>query len=154
MRGGWGPVTMGGNTIMRWNVLGTVVLSGILSAGAMSCASQHSDLPQKAMPANATFTGSWLTNFGVMKITQKDDGTVFGTFDYKTGGQVEGTVTGGVMQFQWIQPGDFQVGRREVSGHGYLVISDDGTEVEGEWGYADKYMGGGKWTGHRTEGGH
>ncbi len=74
-------------------------------------------------------------------------GTRVERLNIKTGGEVEGEVVGGVFKFRWVQPGDFQVGRREVSGNGYLVISDDGLEMEGEWGYKDNYTGGGKWTG-------
>ncbi len=133
---------------MHWKNLGILLLAGMMSFGAMSCATQE-PIPQREMPANATFTGQWLTNFGMMKIKQMEDGTAQGSYDYRTGGLVEGTVTGGVFMFRWVQPGDFQVGRREVSGHAYFVISDDGQEVEGEWGYDKEYRGAGKWTGKK-----
>lgn len=125
------------------------VLFGSLAFGAFACASSGFVMPTREMPAGASFTGRWSTNFGEMRLTQQPDGTTHGTFDYKAGGVIDGTVSGGVLSFDWSQPGDFQVGRREVNGKGYLVISDDGTEVNGKWGYADHYTGGGEWTGSK-----
>ncbi len=127
-----------------------------LGIGCLSgCASSGANIPVAAMPDGESFSGLWRTNFGDMKLTQKADGTVNGTFSYKTGGEITGKVEGGVMKFSWIQPGDFQVGRRDVSGHGYLVItineSEDETECKGEWGYADNYTGGGTWFGTKAK---
>ena len=102
------------------------------------------------MPAGASFTGLWYSNeFGEMKITVNSDNTFHGTFEYQHG-EIDGRVEGGVMIFDWVQPGDFQVARREVRGRGYLVISDDGMEMSGGWGYGDNYSGGGKWTGQKA----
>ena len=133
---------------MRLKTLCVGLLAGALSVGAMACA-PSCQVPQREMPAGATFSGLWYTNFGHMKLTQRSDGETRGTFSYKTGGEMVGTVTGGVFVFEWVQPGDFQVGRREVRGKGYLVISDDGLEVNGEWGYGENYTGGGDWTGQK-----
>lgn len=133
---------------MLLRTFATCLLMGILSLGSLSCASS-SNIPVREMPANATFSGQWYTTFGFMDISQRSDGYARGTFDYKSGGEVEGTVVGGVFQFRWVQPGDFSVGRREVSGHGYLVISDDGLNMSGRWGYNDAYEGGGEWTGKK-----
>ncbi len=135
---------------MRLRTLGAALLFGMLSIGAMGCAQTTADLPKREMPAGATFSGLWYTNFGDMKLTQKSDGYTRGTFDFKGEGQVEGQVEGGVFIFEWLQPGDFQVGRREVKGKGYLVIGDDGLTMQGEWGYGDKYTGGGEWTGNKA----
>lgn len=130
---------------------GFIALS--LSFGALTgCAAPDAVVPTAAMPAGESYSGLWYTNFGEMKLTQKSDGSVRGTFDYKTGGNIEGTVTGGVLKFHWDQPGDFQVGRRDVSGNGYLVLTvgEDGTECKGEWGYGENYTGGGTWTGTKA----
>lgn len=123
------------------------------AAGMAGCASSNDNIPVAAMPSGETFSGLWRTNFGDMKLTQNSDGTVKGTFDYKTGGEIEGTVEGGVLKFAWRQPGDFQVGRREVAGHGYLVITivDDETVCKGEWGYVGNYTGGGDWHGTKAK---
>ena len=125
------------------------ILAAGLSFGAMAC-STTSNIPTREMPANASFTGLWYSDeFGEMKITVNPDNTVHGTFDYHDG-EIDGRVQGGVMIFDWIQPGDFQHARREVRGKGYLVISNDGMEMSGKWGYKDNYEGGGKWTGRKA----
>ncbi|MCL2325192.1 MAG: hypothetical protein FWC40_01620 [Proteobacteria bacterium] len=126
-----------------------VMCLSVCGLSAMSCASSYS-VPVRAMPAGATFDGLWYTNFGEMRIRQTADGRVSGTFAFRTGGEFEGEVVGGVMKFRWTQPGDFQVGRREVVGRGYLVISDDGLNMAGQWGYGDDYVGGGEWTGEKA----
>ncbi len=136
---------------MKIRTLAAAIMIGFMSLGAVGCASNQVVLPSREMPAGASFSGLWYTNFGDLTLTQKADGYTRGTFDYK--GQectVEGKVEGGVFIFDWVQPGDFQVGRREVSGKAYLVISDDGLSCEGEWGYVDNYTGGGKWTGNKA----
>lgn len=135
---------------MRIRTLASAFLFGCLSIGAMGCASSTASIPQQAMPSGASFSGLWYTNFGDMKLTQKADGYTRGTFDYRTGGEVEGRVEGGVFIFEWVQAGDFQVGRREVRGKGYLVMGADGLSMEGEWGYKDSYSGGGKWSGTKA----
>ena len=135
---------------MRLKVLATLFLTVCMAWGVMGCASTTANIPVREMPAGATFSGLWYTNFGDLTLTQKPDGYTRGTFDYKTDGEVECLVEGGVFIFECVQPGDFQVGRREVRGKAYLVISDDGLSVEGKWGYGDQYTGGGDWTGNKA----
>ncbi|MBO4349804.1 MAG: hypothetical protein J6A01_02525 [Proteobacteria bacterium] len=135
---------------MRLRTIGLALIAGCLSLGTMACTTPTANLPHREMPAGATFSGLWYTNFGDMTLTQKMDGYTRGTFDYKGEGQVEGKVEGGVFIFDWMQPGDFQIGRREVRGKGYLVISDDGLSMTGQWGYGDAYTGGGEWTGNKA----
>ena len=135
---------------MKLRTWAMVLLGASLSWGAVSCASTQTVLPSREMPAGATFSGLWYSNFGDVKLTQKADGTTRGSFDYKVDGTIEGKVTGGVFVFEWIQPGDFQVGRRDVSGKGYFVISDDGLEFTGQWGYGENYTGGGEWKGTKA----
>lgn len=135
---------------MRIHFLATLLLMAILSFGTTGCGPSMPDIPVRSMPAGATFSGLWYTNFGDLTLTQRADGYTRGSFDYKTDGEVEGRVEGGVFIFDWVQPGDFQVGRREVRGKAYLVISDDGLSVSGQWGYGDQYVGGGEWTGTKA----
>lgn len=121
--------------------------------GMTGCAKPDAAVPTAAMPAGQTFSGLWYTNaFGDMKLTQREDGTVRGEYDKPKNSVIEGTVEGGVMKFSWSQPGDFQVARREVSGHAYLILfmGEDGPEVKGEWGYGDNYTGGGEWTARKA----
>ena len=131
---------------MRIKTLALAVMLGCCGVGTVSCASSTASIPTRSMPAGATFSGLWYTNFGDLTLTQKADGYTRGSLDFKSGGSVEGRVEGGVFIFDWVQYGDFQVARREVSGKAYLVISDDGLSAEGKWGYGDKYEGGGIWT--------
>jgi hypothetical protein len=74
---------------------------------------------------------------------------VTGTFSYRTGGTIEGTLEGGVLKFAWVQPGEFGEARREVRGSGFLQISLDGNAFGGRWGYGQDHEGGGVWTGER-----
>lgn len=136
--------------IMKLKTLAFALILGCVSVGQFSCASTQTVIPTRTMPAGASFSGRWYSNFGDMRLTQKADGYTRGEFDYKSGGSVEGKVVGGVFIFDWIQFGDFQVGRREVFGKAYLVISDDGLTAEGKWGYGDNYDGGGIWTAQKA----
>ena len=137
---------------MRLRYFAVLLLACCMTIGFLGCnsAASISSIPTKTMPSGATFSGLWYTNFGDMKITVNPDGTARGTFDYKTGGEFEGEVRGGVLIFTWIQPGDFQVGRREVRGKAYLIISDDGLKMKGKWGYGENYSGGGEWHGDKA----
>lgn len=129
-----------------------LALSLMLFAGAaaLSGCGPREVIPQRAMPAGATFTGLWYTTFDDLRMTQ--NGTeVIGTFEYKSGGKIAGRVEGGVLLFDWVQEGDLSVGRREVSGKGYFVISDDGRKLDGRWGYGDSRTNGGTWTGDRAD---
>lgn len=124
---------------------------GCMSVGVVSCAPASVSIPVREMPAGASFSGRWHSNFGEMKLTQKSDGVTRGTFDFKGGSNtIEGRADGGVLRFEWVQAGDFQVGRREVRGRGYLVISDDGQAFTGKWGYGANETGGGEWTGTKA----
>ncbi|MBR4986346.1 MAG: hypothetical protein IKY83_11485 [Proteobacteria bacterium] len=135
---------------MRLKTLAISILFGCLSLGTMSCGAPQANIPTRSMPAGASFSGLWYTTFGDLKLTQRADGYTRGTFDYKTDGEVEGKVEGGVFILDWIQPGDFQVGRREVKGKAFFVISDDGLSFEGRWGYNDSYDNGGIWKGTKA----
>ncbi len=106
-------------------------------------------IPQSPMPPGASYTGLWYSNYDDMQVVQQGD-KVSGTFEYKTGGQISGTLQGGVLIFDWVQTGDLSVGRREVKGKGYWVMGQDGMHFEGKWGYGDSFTDGGKWTGDKA----
>ena len=107
-------------------------------------------LPQAPMPAGATYTGLWYSDFDDMRLVQEGN-TVTGTFEYKDGGTLAGTLEGGVLVFEWVQTGDLNVGRREVRGRGYFVISNDGQQITGRWGYGDSHLDGGEWNGEKAK---
>jgi len=135
---------------MQTRVQSLLLVVALLFAAVLSTSCGASvQIPSKPMPSGATFTGLWYSNYGDMKLVQKDD-SVTGTFDYKTGGRIAGTVTGGVLRFDWVQDGDLSVGRREITGKGYFVISDDGLKFEGQWGYGDNLTDGGTWTAEKA----
>lgn len=119
----------------------------LLLAGWMSACGSKVIIPTAPMPSGGSFDGRWYSNYGRMHLHQSGN-EVTGTFDYKDGGTIAGTVTGGVLEFDWVQTGDLAVGRREVAGKGYFVLkSNDGIFIlEGEYGFDDKYTGGGAWT--------
>lgn len=126
-------------------ILAILVLITITACAASNTAK----IPVKSMPPGATFDGLWYTDFGDMNLSSKGE-NIYGDFEHRTGGVIEGQVKGGVMRFKWKQLGDFNIGKREVEGHGYFVISNDGLSFTGQWGYADKYEGGGKWDGRKA----
>jgi hypothetical protein len=97
--------------------------------------------PIKPMPAGATFKGKWYSEeYKIMKVYEKD-GKIFGTFTLQKGGTFEGTAEGGVLIFDWFAEGDLSEGTKDISGKGYLVISDDGKALKGERGILSKHTG-------------
>lgn len=127
--------------------LALVVALGAVGSG---CASGP-QLTPKPLPAGVSFSGTWYSpQYDKMLLEQKGN-KVIGTFSYKEGGHLEGELDGNILYFNWDQPGDFAVGRRTISGSGYLVMSDDGRSLAGRWGYDDDREGGGVWTADRFE---
>ena len=114
----------------------------------LGCAHQEA-IPTQVMPAGASFDGRWYSDFGDVKLSQANDGKFYGTFDYQNG-EIFGELRDGVLVIDWIQPGDFAVGRREVKGKGYFLMNHDGNSFTGRWGYEDSYSNGGKWEGKRA----
>lgn len=130
------------------NLLAALFLSGC-SLCVVGCAPKD-PIPVKQMPAGASYEGRWYTNFGTMDVEKNPDGSFFGKYDYHEGGELSGKVEGGVMVFEWLQYGDLQHGTREMKGHGFFVISDDGLKLAGKWGYHASYSNGGDWTGDKA----
>ncbi len=135
-------------TRQNWNHLAIALLATALMLATAACASAPL-IPQTPMPAGASFTGLWYSNYDDMQLVQQGD-KVSGTFEYKTGGQLSGTLQGGVLHFDWVQIGDLSVGRREVKGKGYFIMGKDGQHFEGKWGYEDSLSNGGSWTGDKA----
>ncbi|MDX9719536.1 MAG: hypothetical protein RBU37_02230 [Myxococcota bacterium] len=127
----------------------TAIAFSLLLAGLSACSSSAEILPTRAMPPGASFEGLWYSNYGDMRL-QQEGNKVTGTFDYKLGGSIEGELQGGVLVFDWRQEGDLNLGRRDVFGKGYFVISDNGISFEGKWGYAESYSNGGTWTANKA----
>lgn len=104
------------------------------------------------MPEGASFTGVWFSQqFGRMYLRQVG-GDVRGIYEHDNGGTMEGTVDGNMLKFKWLDPGDRQAAVRTQQGHGYLMLKpgEQDPVLEGEWGYDEKYVGGGVWTAEWT----
>ncbi len=127
-------------------------LLGIVAAATfLAACSSAPSIPSKPMPRGVSYTGKWYSpQYENMILKQQSDGTVKGKFSYKNGGTLFGKLEGNVLHFDWIQPGDFDVARREVRGKGYFSINDDGATFSGRWGYDDDNTGGGAWDGERV----
>ncbi|MEM1349930.1 MAG: hypothetical protein AAGI01_15325 [Myxococcota bacterium] len=133
----------------RWVAL---VLCTVL-VGFVGCSAPSAVLPTPTpMPEGQSFTGVWYSQqFGRMYLRQVG-GDVRGIYEHDDGGTLEGTVDGNMLKFRWLDPGDRQAAVRTQQGHGYLVLKrgEPDTVLEGEWGYDEKYAGGGVWTAEWT----
>ena len=74
------------------------LLVASLCLGGCSAAPQ---IPVKAMPPGANFTGLWYSNHDDMNLVQSGN-EVQGTFEYKSGGVINGALQGGVLLFDWV----------------------------------------------------
>lgn len=126
----------------------SIVFLAFTSFGFVACTPKEV-LPTQAMPAGASFEGRWYSDFGDVKLSIAQDGKYYGTFDYQDG-EIFGELRDGVLLFDWIQPGDFAVGRREVRGKAYFVMGADGKKFTGRWGYNESYTNGGSWNGEKA----
>ncbi len=127
------------------------VVGCVAVASLAACSNNQVKIESRPMPAGASFTGDWYSpQYENMTLTQTG-ATVRGTFTYKTGGELEGTLDGNVLYFKWSQPGDFKVARRDVSGEGYFVMDESGDSFTGRWGYEDDNHSGGVWDAERLE---
>lgn len=112
-----------------------------------SCKSAPAIPEAKSLPVGAKITGVWYSpQFEQMYIRQVGD-ELRGIYTYKYGGSLEGKVTGDLITFKWIDPGDASEARRSLRGEGYwqVVREGDGIFLRGRWGYNEDYYGGGPW---------
>jgi len=130
-----------------------LVLSMVLSTGctASNPNARPDNLPQAKMPAGATFTGTWYSTpeiLGRVYLTQQGEDVV-GTYEHRSG-QICGKVVGGVLFFDWQEPGDGARARKARRGRGFFVMKPDGRTFEGEWGLDDEWRGGGPWSAEKV----
>ena len=123
-----------------------ILLCFVLFASACS---SSPNIPDRMMPPGVSFTGLWDSNYGQM-VLRTSGLTVTGEFEHENGGLIKGELRGGVLVFSWVQSGNWDIGKREVKGHGFFLISDDGEYIEGRWGYDDNYENGGIWRADRA----
>lgn len=95
--------------------------------------------------AAASFTGTWNTAWGPIKMTQTGD-QVMGVYGGRFPGRLFGTVSGNRFEFQWI-------GDNGEKGRGVFVLAPDGNSFTGTWGSGESASNGGEWNGTRVLGG-
>ena len=112
------------------------------------------------MPAGASWSGNYFTNWGDMALVQTGT-SVVGTFGERNG-HLEGTANGNVLVFHFSenQRSSITSKKKKVSGSGMLkyFVVGVGTKgktaehrVEGTWGYGSKNSGGGIWKGYKSK---
>ncbi|MGE9266827.1 MAG: hypothetical protein ACQKBY_01925 [Verrucomicrobiales bacterium] len=107
-----------------------LILISIIGLGTLSAAEQG-------------FAGLWDTNWGRLKIVEKD-GKLVGAYKGKFEGEIAGKVKEKAFHYQWRQPnGEW--------GSGVFRLSKDGQELKGTWGSAKSETNGGVWTGRRMK---
>ena len=125
----------------RTRLLGLGLLGGLAAcAGA-----DHP--PPGALPGSVDLSGKWLSTWGPMVLVQ-DGESVRGKVEYKSG-ELSGRIQGDLFLFEWTQPGNRAEGVLAVSGRGWMRIAPDLDDMEGGWGYRDRYQGGGVWKAER-----
>ena len=128
------------------------VVLGMLASVALvcvvsSCKSTPKVPPAGPMPVGGKVSGVWFSQqFEQMYLRQVGD-EVRGIYTYKYGGTIEGKITGDLIKFKWIDPGDPREARRTLQGEGYWQIVREGEQVflRGRWGYNEDYYEGGPW---------
>ncbi|MCA9671630.1 MAG: hypothetical protein KC503_38795 [Myxococcales bacterium] len=111
----------------------------LLSVGCGGLPSPEMKAPPK------TFSGTWNTNWGTLELAQQRTGLVIGKFSGFRHGHVSGRVEGNRFVFTWSQR---EHGHR---GKGYMLMTRDGDELDGRWGYGKNFDGGGRWWANRIE---
>ncbi|MEQ9319769.1 MAG: hypothetical protein RIF41_11465 [Polyangiaceae bacterium] len=93
----------------------------------------------------ATYTGTWKTPWGPVKLVQTGkqlSGSYTGSFT----GTLEGTVEDGVADVGWTQTNG-------EHGRARFTIAADGESFKGTWGSNASATNGGPWNGERKKGG-
>ncbi len=109
-----------------------VVMAAVMAMTAMCvCASA----------ATYSWTGTWHTEWGDMKLTQNGS-KVTGTYEHISG-TISGTVSGNVLSGIWTQTNG--------KGKFKFVMSSDGKSFTGSYGYNDNEPTSGGWNGTRDK---
>lgn len=107
--------------------------------GASACGGSSANIMIGTMPQGRTYQGVWQSpQYGNMHLCVTGS-QVFGDFEKdERRGQIQGTIQGDVLRFQWEESREMVVGRPTVTrGRGYFKLFIDENEdsrVEGEWG--------------------
>lgn len=123
----------------------------VLAFGSSSCKTASPIPDPGTMPAGVSLAGVWYsTQFEQMYIRQVGS-EIRGIYTYKYGGTVEGEVTGDIIKFKWIDPGDSDSARRTFKGEGYWKVVKEGDRVflRGKWWYEGEPDKGGPWEAER-----
>jgi hypothetical protein len=98
----------------------------------------------KPKPAvNRSYAGQWSTTWGDMTLTQDGD-HVSGTYTHPWHtGTIDGTLSNGVLTFNWIQS------NRPQGGRGTFTLSADGKSFSGSYTNNQADVGSGNWSGTR-----
>ena len=100
---------------------------------------------QQAAPC--IWTGAWRTSYGMIRLTQQNDGTVRGDYDWDEG-QISGTITGNVLNGMWNEAPS----REPPSDAGQLqfTMADDCQSFAGQWRYGSSGAWATDWGGVRV----
>lgn len=124
------------------------MFSGLLLAllGASACGGSSANITIGTMPQGRTYQGVWQSpQYGNMHLCVTGS-QVVGDFEKdERRGQIQGTIQGDVLRFQWEERREMVVGRPTVTrGRGYFKLFVDENEdsrVEGEWGLDNEETG-------------
>lgn len=109
---------------------------------------------QAAAAGAVSFAGSWRSrDFGVLRLQQQAS-RVWGDYEHNEG-QLEGTVSGNRLTFRWWERtahgGTWDAANPGERGDGYLVLSENGATLKGEWRYDGSEGWDGPWSASRRE---
>jgi hypothetical protein len=144
----------GGFDVMRNTRFAIAFCSTVLALGA--CGGGQHGITTGAMPEGGTFHGVWHSpQYGEMHFCQSGDRVIGEYTKDERNGQVQGSVDGDVLFFDWTEDRELVTGRPSTTtGHGYfrLRFEEDGRYyLDGEWGLHDEYRGGGLWRAVKLE---
>ncbi len=71
------------------------------------------------------FDGIWNSTFGLLKLSQDDDGSIKGFYEIGGPSSIEGGVSGSSMEFSYREP--------NASGKGSFTLGDDAMSFTGSW---------------------
>jgi hypothetical protein len=86
--------------------------------------------PRGPMPASASWTGTWYTDYGTVEMVQSGDSVAGRYYDLMIdrAGTLSGTIDGNYLEFSWGGSWDLAV----ESGYGVFVMQGDGGSFVGQ----------------------